>query len=214
MHIKIYFDRKPLFLCDGFNEEINAYAHHDDAVFIDEFSSAAVNSMIHEMRLEKVHAGIFYHKDLEALRKAFWKKFTLIRAGGGLVENEKNEVLFIFRRGKWDLPKGKLDPGETIEACARREVKEETGLRSVTMKGFLQNTYHVYDESGKHILKESSWYRMKAPAGEDLQPQTEEQITELKWIGKKNAGLIMKNTYPLIRDVLVSAGFLDPPPAP
>ena len=162
MYIKIYFNSKPLFLCDGFNEEINIYAHHDDAVFIDEFSTAAVNSMIHEMRLEKVHAGIFYHSDLEALRKAFWKKFTLVRAGGGLVENETKQVLFIFRRGKWDLPKGKLDPGESLEACALREVKEETGLSAVQIKEFLLTTYHVYDENGRYILKESSWYQMKA----------------------------------------------------
>src|SRR5260221_12292380 len=98
MYIKIYFGNKPLFLCDEFNEEINRYAHHDDAVFIDEFSNAAVNSMIHEMRLEKVHAGIFYHNNLEELKKSFWKKFTLIKAAGGLVRNEKEEVLFIFRR--------------------------------------------------------------------------------------------------------------------
>ena len=97
MFIKIYFSDKPLFLCDSFNEEINRYAHHDDAVFIDEFSSAAVNSMIHEMRLEKVHAGIFYHSKLEDLKKAFWKKFRIVHAGGGLVQNENEEVLFMYR---------------------------------------------------------------------------------------------------------------------
>src|SRR5215468_6802255 len=101
MYIKIYFNDKPLFLCDEFNEEINGYAHHDDAVFIDEFSSAAVNSMIHEMKQEKVHAGIFYHNKLEELKKAFFRKFVIIQAGGGMVENEKKEVLFIFRRKKW-----------------------------------------------------------------------------------------------------------------
>jgi len=208
MYIKIYFGNKPLFLCDGFNEEINTYAHHDDAIFIDEFSTAAVNSMIHEMKVEKVHAGIFYHSDLEALRKVFWKKFTLIRAGGGLVENEVNQVLFIFRRGKWDLPKGKLDKGESMEACALREVKEETGISSVQLKEFLLNTYHVYDENGKHILKESSWYRMEATSAQHLEPQLEEQITELKWITENEVGTVMKNTYPMIEDILVSAGFL------
>jgi 8-oxo-dGTP pyrophosphatase MutT (NUDIX family) len=208
MYIKIYFNSKPLFLCDGFNEEINAYAHHDDAVFIDEFSTAAVNSMIHEMKMEKVHAGIFYHNDLQALRKAFWKKFILVRAGGGLVENENKQALFIFRRGKWDLPKGKLDKGETIEACALREVKEETGIASVQLQEFLLNTYHVYDENGKHILKESSWYRMKAGSHQTLAPQLEEQITELRWVTEKEMSALMKNTFPLIADILTSAGYL------
>ncbi|HRG94005.1 MAG TPA: NUDIX hydrolase, partial [Chitinophagaceae bacterium] len=109
MYIKIYFDNKPLFLCDAIDETITPYVHHDDAVFIDELNSHTVKSMIHEMQVDKVHAGVFLHADLDALRKAFYKKFTLVQAGGGLVENENGEILMIFRRGKWDLPKGKLD---------------------------------------------------------------------------------------------------------
>jgi 8-oxo-dGTP pyrophosphatase MutT (NUDIX family) len=208
MYIKIYFNDKPLFLCDAFNEEINAFAHHDDAVFIDEFSSAALNSMIHEMRTEKVHAGIFYHSNLEDLKKAFWKKFTLIHAGGGLVFNEEKKVLFIFRRAKWDLPKGKLDKGETIEACALREVKEETGLKKVQLKNFLLHTYHTYDENGKHFLKETSWYAMQSPAGQELLPQTEEQITEIRWVNEKEIPALLKNTYQAIVDVLRAGGLV------
>jgi hypothetical protein len=120
MFIKIYFNDSPLFLCDEITDEINKYIHHDDAIFIDEFSAPAINSIIHEMLQKKIHAGIFYHNDLEKLKKAFWKKFTIIKAGGGVVYNEKKELLFIFRRGKWDLPKGKLDKGETLEECAVR----------------------------------------------------------------------------------------------
>ncbi len=162
MHFKIYFNNKPLFLCDEFNEEINALVHHDDSIFIDEYSNAAVNSMIHEMRLEKVHAGIFYHRELSKLRNAFWKKFMVIQAAGGLVVNEDKQILLMNRRQKWDLPKGKLDAGETMEQCAVREVKEETGLKAVKLKKFLLTTYHTYDESGHHLLKESHWYAMQA----------------------------------------------------
>ncbi len=207
MYIKIYFANKPLFLCDAFDEEINAYAHHDDAVFIDEFSSAAVNSMLHEMRQEKVHAGIFYHPKLEDLKKAFWKKFTLVQAGGGLVRNELGEGLFIYRRRKWDLPKGKLDKGEKLEDCAIREVKEETGLKKVKIKKFLLNTYHTYDESGKHILKDTTWYLMEAASGQDLNPQLAEQITELKWVGENELQPLIKNTFGAIVDVLKAASF-------
>src|ERR1035438_8481442 len=136
MYIKIYFNDKPLFLCDEMNKEINSYAHHDDAVLIDEFSTPAVNSIIHEMRQEKVHAGIIFHKDFAQFKKAVWKKFTIVKAGGGVVENgskDKMEILMIYRRGKWDLPKGKLDAGEAIEECAIREVKEETGIKTVIL---------------------------------------------------------------------------------
>jgi 8-oxo-dGTP pyrophosphatase MutT (NUDIX family) len=206
MYIKIYFNDKPLFLCDEMNTEINKYAHHDDAVFIDEFSHPAVNSMIHEMRQEKVHAGIFLHRPLEELRKAFWKKFILIKAGGGLVRNEKGEILFMFRRGKWDLPKGKLDDGETMEACAQREVIEETGLKEVSLEKLLLVTWHTYDDSGKHILKETHWYTMRAVGEQALLPQQEEQITELKWVGKKELPAMLENTFPSIVDVLKQGG--------
>ncbi|HEY4062078.1 MAG TPA: NUDIX domain-containing protein [Puia sp.] len=206
MYIKIYFNDKPLFLCDALNDEINVYAHHDDAVLIDEFSPPAVNSMIHEMRQEKIHAGIFVHKDLATLKKAVWKKFILHQAGGGLVHNENAEYLFMFRRGKWDLPKGHLDKGETLEQCAIREVGEETGLTKVELGAALITTWHTYDENGKHILKETHWYRMKAAANAQIRPQQEEQITALKWVGEKDMAPILKNTFPSIIDVLRAAG--------
>jgi len=202
MYYKIYFNDKPLFLCDQRNAEINSYAHHDDAVYIDEFSTPAVNSIIHEMRQEKVHAGIFVHSPLEILKKAFWKKFIVIQAGGGLVQNEKGEILFIFRRGKWDLPKGKLDKGETLEHCAVREVREETGLRDIHLVGPLLITWHTYDESGKHFLKETHWFRMTARSDQPLLPQQEEQITELKWVAEKDLKTILANTFPSIVDVI------------
>ncbi|HLK27495.1 MAG TPA: NUDIX domain-containing protein [Puia sp.] len=202
MVLKIYFKDKPLFLCDELNKEINEYAHHDDAVFIDDFSSPAVNSMIHEMRLEKVHAGVFLHRDFNQLKKAFWKKFEIIKAAGGLVFNEKKEMLFIFRRGKWDLPKGKLDDGETLEQCAVREVEEETGLKNISLKKPIVTTYHTYNQDGKHILKESYWYEMHVEGSQKLIPQTIEDIHEVKWVKKKDVSEQIKNTFPSIKDVI------------
>jgi 8-oxo-dGTP pyrophosphatase MutT (NUDIX family) len=206
MYIKIYFNEKPLFLCDEFTEEINFFAHHDDAIFIDEFSPAAVNSMIHEMRRDKVHAGIFYHSKLEDLKKSIWKKFKFIQAGGGLVQNETGDLLFILRRGKWDLPKGKLDPGESIDQCSIREVMEETGLNQVKLGKLITRTNHAYDENGKHFLKETHWFNMTANQKQPLVPQQEEQITELRWTSEKELAKITRNTYPSIIDVLIAAG--------
>jgi 8-oxo-dGTP pyrophosphatase MutT (NUDIX family) len=206
MHIKIYFGDKPLFLCDAMTPEITEYSHHDDAVLIDEFDHHTVNTMIREMRQPKVHAGIFVYKDVEALRKAFWRKFLIVKAGGGLVQNEEGRFLFMLRRGIWDLPKGKLDAHETIERCALREVEEETGLRSPKLGQPLLVTYHTYDESGHHILKETHWYNMRVTTADGMKPQAEEQITELRWVDRPGLKEVLAKTYPSIRDVIRCAG--------
>jgi 8-oxo-dGTP pyrophosphatase MutT (NUDIX family) len=204
MFIKIYFDDKPVFLCDKIDKTIDEYMHHPDAVFMDEISNAGIKSLLHEIIKPEFHAGILLNKDLAKLKKAFYKHFTLVTAAGGVVTNDKGEILMILRRGKWDLPKGKLDEGETIEECAVREVKEETGLRNIESTGKIIVTYHTYTEFGKHILKESHWFRMKCPKDHDLKPQAEEWITEIKWIGKKQLEKYLSNSYQTIREVLNS----------
>ena len=202
MHLKIYFYEKPLYLADGIDEEVEPFIHHDDAIFMDELSTPGVNSMIHEMRTARVNAGVYVHKDLEQLQKSFWKKFTVIKAAGGLVRNKEDRILLMKRRGKWDLPKGKLDPGEILEDCAVREVKEETGLKDVKLQEKLITTYHTYDENGKHFLKESHWYKMFAAGNQELQPETEEDITEILWVRKSEINTFLDQTFPLIRDVI------------
>jgi 8-oxo-dGTP pyrophosphatase MutT (NUDIX family) len=202
MFIKIYFNDKPLFLCDNIDKTIEPFIHHDDAVFIDELNAHTIKTIIHEMQLPKVHAGVFFHPDFEELKKAFFKKFTLIQAAGGLVINEKDEILMIYRRGKWDLPKGKLDKGEKLEDCAIREVEEETGLKNVNLISPLMITYHTYHEGSRFILKESHWYSMKVSGEQWLMPQTEEDIHEIKWIKKSDLKTYMKNSFPSVVDVL------------
>ena len=202
MYIKVYFDDKPLFLCDAIEDSIQPYVHHDDAIFIDELNSHTVKSMIHEMQLEKVHAGVFFHNDLEELKKAFFKKFTLVTAAGGLVMNGNDEVLLIYRKGKWDLPKGKKEKGEKLEDCALREVEEETGLKQVKLISPLTVTYHTYHEGSRYMLKDSHWFNMKASAKQQLVPQKEEDIHEIKWVAAEDLVSYFPESYPSIADVL------------
>ena len=206
MFIKIYFDDKPLFLCDNVDAALQPYIHHDDAVFIDELNLHTVKSMIHEMQRPSIHAGVFFHKDLKELKDAFFKKFTLIRAGVGFVLNHSNEVLMMFRRGKWDLPKGKMDKNETFEECAIRETEEETGLKNIELVLPLITTYHTYHEGSRYVLKETEWFTMKISGEQKLIPQATEQITKLEWVGKNDLKKYMQNSFPSVNDVL-EAGF-------
>lgn len=202
MYIKIYFGNKPVFLCNEIDETIHEYMHHPDAVFVDEITGPAIKSLLHEIVKEEFHAGILWNEDLDKLKKAFFKHFKPVTAAGGLVENEKGEVLLIFRKGKWDLPKGKLDKGETIEQCAVREVEEETGLKDIVLKKLLTITYHTYDEFGKHILKDSHWYNMKVNGKQTIAPQTDEGITDIRWVKKKDVKNYFNNIFPSVKDVL------------
>ena len=158
------------------------------------------------MQNPSVHAGVFFHKDLDELKNAFFKKFTLIKAAGGFVLNENKEVLMMFRREKWDLPKGKMDKKESFEECALRETEEETGLRNIKIVSPLITTYHTYHEGTRFILKETKWFTMNVKGEQELIPQQAEQITKLEWVSKPELKKYMQNSFPSVNDVL-DAGF-------
>jgi 8-oxo-dGTP pyrophosphatase MutT (NUDIX family) len=202
MHIKIYFGDKPVFLCDDINEELREILHHPDAVFIDELSGPAIKSLLHEIKKDEFHAGVLWNKDLNKLKKIFFKHFTVIEAAGGIVQNTKKEILFIYRLNKWDLPKGKMEKGEKPGECALREVEEETGVSQLTLKEKIGETYHTYDAFGKHFLKITYWYFMSCPAAQTLVPQTEEDITAIQWVALKDIKMPLKNTYSSIKDII------------
>ena len=134
--------------------------------------------------------------------ETYKKDKKIIEAAGGLVFNEKKELLMIFRRGFWDLPKGKVDEGETFEECAVREVQEETGLNNLTLIEFLTTTYHTYSLDNQSILKPSHWYKMEHWGNEVLIPQTEEDISEIKWVTKELADTLLDKMYPTIRVIV------------
>ena len=130
---------------------------------------------------------------------------SIITAAGGLVQNNEGAFLLMFRRGFWDLPKGKLDPNESIPECAIREVQEETGLQTITLGPFICMTTHAYFDTWlkKVVVKQTHWYSMKAAAldTENLIPQTEEDIEKIEWVNMENLPLYLTQTYPTIRSV-------------
>lgn len=157
--------------------------------------------------LNKAHdikAVVLYHDDLEMLWQDFMSCFTLLEAAGGYVLNEKKELLVFYRRGSWDMPKGKIDPGETPEQAAIREVQEETGLIQLQLGALLAHTYHTYELKGKKILKKTWWYSMQT-SDTQLIPQTEEDIELILWVEPKSWLAEQAEVYPNIRDVIEAA---------
>ena len=128
----------------------------------------------------------------------------VIIAAGGIVTNPDNEVLFIFRRGKWDLAKGKLDEGESIAECAVREVEEETGLKNITLKHFVGITKHEYFDTwiNEDVVKETHWYKMSVGEGQQLVPQIEEDILEIKWVPVDELDFYLAKSYTSIVEII------------
>lgn len=208
MHVRIYFGDKTVYLCDEVPAFLEDVLQSPAAVCMEELSETAVKSVIRELSKPEIRTGILLHPDLERLQWLFRKNFQVIQAAGGLVRNGEGEWLMIHRRGHWDLPKGKVDEGESLEECALREVMEETGLPMPGLGGRICVTYHTYREAGRHFLKESHWYSMTVEGVPGLVPQTEEDITDIAWLDREGVKNALPQAYPSIRDVIVEAGII------
>lgn len=137
---------------------------------------------------------------------SFCGNFDLIVAAGGLVKNKKGEYLFIFRHGKWDLPKGKLDYDESPELAAVREIEEETGISELKITNEILVTFYIYTEKARRKLKKIHWYLIESESDEIPQPQIEEDIQEAKWLSRELISTkVLKNTYENIKLILRKA---------
>jgi len=203
---KIYINNKPLILTTNAKAYIAKNPAAQGYIFFE-------GAFPRHFRLALQHIGkagtmgaIIEDFSQESLQEELYELFTPIDAGGGVVMNENNEVLMIFRRGKWDLPKGKCDEGEEIDACALREVSEETGLRKLKLGEKICDTYHVYSQNKQHLLKRTAWYKMKGTIKEQPTPQAEENIQEVRWVKNTDLSLIVYKSYEAIREVIQKAG--------
>ena len=157
-------------------------------------------------KLSRIENLYIFHTDIEELREAFRACFIPLEAAGGLVKNKEGKFLLIYRRGKWDLPKGKLDKGESKESAALREVEEECGIQDLRIESPLLSTYHTYTFKKGIALKKTSWYEMYYEGNSELIPQKEEDITEVKWVSAAQLAPYLDQSYSLIRDVFVYYG--------
>ena len=201
--VKIYIGEKPLFITGHLSEELEVLATAHGSIMLNKPDALELKKAVDDLEDSSAKTAVVVTNNVDAILETLKSIFVFIQAGGGLVRNENDEWLFIYRRGKWDLPKGKLDDGETIEQCAVREVNEETGLQNIILKELLMHTWHVYHGFGQHVLKQTSWFKMNCPAGQRLTPQAAEDITELAWLEKEDWGKILGNTFPSVRDLLM-----------
>ncbi|HAL83003.1 MAG TPA: NUDIX hydrolase [Mucilaginibacter sp.] len=153
-------------------------------------------------------------RDAGTFLKQVAKSVTLIEAAGGLVKNENDEYLFIYRNNKWDLPKGKIEKEEKVKVAAVREVEEECGIKVSTLDEKICKTYHVYTMKGAVVLKKTHWFRMTCKGQGKLKPQKEEGITDARWFKQGYIEPIIENTFPLIMDVLVKEDLIKGKPMP
>lgn len=150
-------------------------------------------------------ANVYFEKECitvdDGVFKDFCSRFKEIIAGGGVIRNSDGKYLMIFRRGVWDLPKGKMEEGEEIEECALRECEEETGLHGLTLDEPIGITHHTYKLDGQPVIKHTYWFKMNYSGNETPVPQEEEQISKVKWVDSEEMKELAKQTYPSIADV-------------
>lgn len=201
MH-KIYFDRRTIIICrpeEATLSDPNAVEFHfkqpsDISALVEMFELSST--------LEKIYIP---SAEPEDCYKKICGEFREVNAAGGLVENRRGDYLLIKRDGLWDLPKGHQEVGEDIKVTALREVQEETGVDDLSLGDLICVTDHCYKRNGIWHLKHTWWYRMYYLKPLDLTPQTEEDITKAAWVAKSSLPPFLKNTYPSIKEVFLTA---------
>ncbi len=189
MNYKVYLNNKAILLTDHLTNSPNIYI----------YGSLGLDEIIHRLQYGSPEQITLYSPDLETSWKDFKKHFDVIEAAGGLVSDNQGNYLFIYRNGKWDLPKGKMEKGENPEETAIREVQEECGIKNLSIEHFLFDTYHLFTENKKKRLKITHWYKMYGEKKDALSPQTEEGIEKVEWINLKAQPEVLEDSYENIK---------------
>ena len=188
---KVFVNDCPIILTDNKKNTTNFNAVNFESIQVDE-----IVAQIFQNRLE----GIFLLcENLSASWQQFKSYFISQKAAGGKVLNSNSEVLFIYRFNKWDLPKGKMEKGESISECAIREVEEECGITNLQILKPLGTTYHIYKEKGNTILKTTYWFLMSTDYSGKLTPQIKEGIEQVVFKSEEEIDKALENTYENIK---------------
>lgn len=193
---KVFYNEKAIILTDKPIEEYKSLKY----VTNNQFDEAL--DMLKNSNNEVIN---IYHHNLSKLWNNFQNHFKYLEAAGGVVKNQKGKILFIYRLGRWDLPKGKVENGETTEIAAIREVEEECGITNLKITNQLSTTFHIYYQN-EFMLKATYWYEMDYMGNEELIPQEEEGIKMAQWKDREEISKIFPKTYENIQLILKEVG--------
>ncbi len=182
---KVFVNEKKLLLSKH-SENLEKTVGYENAMTLEIALDLLENTSVKELNV--------FGENIDEIWTEFRNLFRIIEAAGGVVNNPAGDILFIKRLGKWDLPKGKMEKGESREESAVREIEEETGLMDVELIRFINTTFHIYVErNGDKVLKCTHWFEMNFSGEDTSKPQTEEGITEVAW---KNTPQIEDEVFP------------------
>ena len=187
---KVFVNEKPIIITSSSQKENNFPVYILKNIVLDE--------IIHKLRNEIIDGVYLYTPDLESGWNYFLTQIKVVPAAGGLVKNNKNDILFIYRNNIWDLPKGRIEKNESIETAAIREVEEECSIFNLIIEKQLITTYHIYFQN-KNKLKLTYWFLMNSNYNKPLIPQIEEGITKVEFIKEESIDTILKESYANIR---------------
>ena len=199
---KVFINETPLILIN--TEGVLPEWKNDDNILVTKYLGK--KKFLHNYidlleKSKRYHKVVIFHNNLDEIWHDFTSLYKTIEAAGGVVFNEKKEVLFIYRLSFWDLPKGKIEKGEVPEEAAIREVQEETGLVNIILSDHLINTYHTYIHKEKRVLKKTYWFKMDTLDWK-LTPQYSEDIEKAEWVNLSQFLTDSPKTYNNILDVL------------
>ncbi len=202
---KVFFNDRTVYFGDDFSR---AFTKHN-GLFYKYSSFRELSELVGFFdSLTQINKLYILHEDILMVFEEFKACFKVIEAGGGVVFNKKGEFLVIYRNGIWDLPKGKLEPGEDFKQAAQREVAEETGLSGLQVHESLLSTYHTYALKGDRVLKKTKWFEMNYEGEAEPVLQGKEGITDYRWVKPGETGFVRNNSYASILDVLYARNIL------
>lgn len=196
---KVFFNDRIVFMNTRFNKSLSKKGVHIEYKIGDDIGEICFSFLSDSLQQD----WFITCETLDVLWSDFQAFFKIVAAAGGVVYNSRGELLCIHRLGKWDLPKGKIEKGESNAAAAVREVEEETGISNLEIKDQLETTYHIYlsPYNGKWILKPTYWYRMHYDGNGTLIPQEAEDITKAEWVDETRLKDVVNETYASLVDL-------------